>query len=331
VSVIDIHEGKIRLQLQGAFRGLPSVAGCELILGEGEAQNLSAYDLGSGRRLRTYASGIPNQYAWSSAQAVITDTLVMASLRNSNGAIEDICLWDRAAGSLIQTLTGGGNFAVAGDKLFQVRSDGGLVAWGSPAPVTFSPASVTHTGPVQVRLSSPLPSAVIHYTLDGSAPNTQSPSVLSGEEITLSVNAELRAIAVNNDFASSPNASSAVYRFISPTPSPSPPALASSLDAKLDSDQDGKSDIEELMAGTDRFDAYDSLELVDSVSSEDGRILRVSWTSENTRDYLIETSTDLKTWHHEAGPLPGTGGIMSREFTKPSDAASFFARVRVLP
>lgn len=331
ISVINIHEGRVSLQMQGTFGGLPSVAGREIFVVEGEAQNLSAYDLGSGRRLRIHASGRPNQYAWSSAQPVITDTLVISSPPNSTGATGEIFLWDRATGSLVQTLTGGGNFAVAGDKLFQVRSDGGLIAWGSPAPVTFSPAPGTHTGAVQVRLTSPLSSAVIHYSLDGSAPNTQSPSVASGEEITLSVNAELRAIAVNNTFASSPNASVGRYRFITTTPSPPMPTLASVLEVTLDSDGDGQSDVAELLAGTDRFDPKDILQLVHAIPTQDGSILRVSWTSENSRDYLIEISTDLKNWHHEVGPLPGTGDIMSREISKPSFATSFFARVRALP
>lgn len=83
-----------------------------------------------------------------------------------------------------------------------------------PLPIAgqpvISPAGGTFSAPVQVAMTAPTTGSVIHFTLDGSTPDTSSP-VYSGP-ITISANSTLTARAFAQDHQPSPVAR-AEYRF----------------------------------------------------------------------------------------------------------------------
>jgi hypothetical protein len=239
-------------------------------------------------------------------------------------------LFDLHSGVRLQTIAQGGHAAVAGDKLYLMSGNGDLSAWASPAPVTFSPAPSTHPGPAQITLTTTLAGAVIHYTTDGSTPNTTSPSLNSGQSITLTADVELRAIALTHERGTSPNAATGYYHITSPAPPAAAPPLAALLPADQDTDGDGATDVEELLADTRSHDAYDVLQIIDSEVLLHDEEMSITWSSKASCDYVIEISSDLKTWTLATGVLPGTGEAMTSKIVLPPNLSQVFARVRIL-
>jgi hypothetical protein len=57
--------------------------------------------------------------------------------------------------------------------------------------------------------------------------------------------------------------------------------------------------------------------------------LKLRWFGENGKRYLVERSSDLKSWNKVAGDVAGGGDI--KEVTDSTTGATLFYRVRVQP
>ncbi len=92
-----------------------------------------------------------------------------------------------------------------------------------------------------------------------------------------------------------------------------------------DSDNDGLTNLQENIAGTNPFDAtsrFDSL-----ISFPTAGVANASWQGEAGKRYVIETSTDLTTW--TASPATDGAGAPLEANLSTGNAPRFFVRVRV--
>jgi outer membrane protein assembly factor BamB len=327
LSCVDIvtrrvlwHLGQTNYYEPLPFIGLPALSRDHIYIARGP--DISCYEARTGSLVRTFVTGRTAHL--TSSQPMITDNHLIYATSDAT------YLFDLHSGVRLQTIAQGGHAAVAGDKLYLMSGNGDLSAWASPAPVTFSPAPSTHPGPAQITLTTTLAGAVIHYTTDGSTPNTTSPSLNSGQSITLTADVELRAIALTHERGTSPNAATGYYHITSPAPPAAAPPLAALLPADQDTDGDGATDVEELLADTRSHDAYDVLQIIDSEVLLHDEEMSITWSSKASCDYVIEISSDLKTWTLATGVLPGTGEAMTSKIVLPPNLSQVFARVRIL-
>jgi alpha-tubulin suppressor-like RCC1 family protein len=89
------------------------------------------------------------------------------------------------------------------------------------APLSLSPPPGVHSGPQRVIVTTTTPAAIVYYTVDGSTPNENSPSFLSGGRIEVAATSTLRVFATAPDHAPSPMAV-APYEIVGSTPVISP-------------------------------------------------------------------------------------------------------------
>jgi hypothetical protein len=102
-----------------------------------------------------------------------------------------------------------------------------------------------------------------------------------------------------------------------------------SFSAESDADSDGLRDIDEYLAGTDPFDAVDSL-LVQVRPSTTGSILQ--WPTKSGYLYFIDQRADLRTsvaWSAVGEKIVGTGSTTT--LTIPTESEHSFYRVRAYP
>ena len=107
---------------------------------------------------------------------------------------------------------------------------------------------------------------------------------------------------------------------------------AEQLDADADEDGDGLSNYQESLAGTDPWDALDTLE---ARIETDGFGILIRWDAVRGKAYAIETSQDLEHWEAEANlrtqpqpaegmvdPLDSVNGVFQRDPKAPSGEAA---------
>jgi hypothetical protein len=92
-----------------------------------------------------------------------------------------------------------------------------------------------------------------------------------------------------------------------------------------DSDSDGVYDSEELVEGTNPNDPGSWFRIL--AIDYDGTNYSVDVPTVSTRNYQLDTSTDLRVWTPQSGAIVGTGGVMT--FTAPADGPRKFLRVTV--
>ena len=100
-----------------------------------------------------------------------------------------------------------------------------------------------------------------------------------------------------------------------------------------DADHDGVSDAAEAIADTDPLDAADYLKIVSHTYAGGQTQVALVFTTQPTRFYRIQHSTDLVTWLDSglATFAPDAGATTARGFTFTGSARHFFRAVAVLP
>ncbi|MBN2506276.1 MAG: hypothetical protein JXQ71_06240 [Verrucomicrobia bacterium] len=105
-------------------------------------------------------------------------------------------------------------------------------------------------------------------------------------------------------------------------------------DAKLDTDGDGASNLEEYLAGTDPRDKESVLRITDITTNTDGTL--VTWTTVGSHHYLLQNGTNLTSGiDTDVSPLisvpPGGTGTTNYLHTDGTAAPASFYRVREVP
>ena len=100
-----------------------------------------------------------------------------------------------------------------------------------------------------------------------------------------------------------------------------------------DADGDGQSDAAEASADTDPLDAADYLKIVSHTYSGGQTQVALVFTTQPTRRYRIQHSTDLTIWTDSglATFAPDAGATTTKNFTFTGSARHFFRAVAVLP
>ncbi len=330
---IDLDTHATLWSVNGQFTGTPSVAQGVVYAISGDT--VQARSAATGRLLATYPAASGEGLA---GQPVITEDLVVVA------SAQRTYLFARHDRSIIQVLPDGGSVSVADDQIIVASpSSGMLTAYATQPAISFTPAGGTFAEPVSIVLGAREPGARIHYTLDGSAPDFDSPWVSSGASVTMKWTGKVRAIMVHGAAVSRINEISVTMRDLDGDGIPdwwenSRFGGLASTDATIDTDGDGHVDRDEFLAGTDPFDSGDQFTVRETRMIDSGllsldeatRRLSISWDSKPDRYYIVESSGDLISWQAASLPLVGTGGSLShtRELTA---GGRLFLRVRVLP
>ena len=102
-------------------------------------------------------------------------------------------------------------------------------------------------------------------------------------------------------------------------------------DASLDPDQDGMTNLQEYLAGTDPLDRSNLLQITGAEFVGPG--LLISFTTTPGHAYRVESTEDLAAhnWSSVADDVPGTGAIVRVMDSNGGTQPHKFYRVRLLP
>jgi hypothetical protein len=107
-------------------------------------------------------------------------------------------------------------------------------------------------------------------------------------------------------------------------------ALGAEDDPLADTDGDGFSNGDELIAGTDSYNENDYFRVSHQQSQADGSVL-VAWASIQGSLYTVQSTDSLTgTWTNESGyvSLAGTGGVMTFSGSLPTGSRFYRVLVR---
>ncbi|WP_009965545.1 S8 family serine peptidase [Verrucomicrobium spinosum] len=235
-----------------------------------------------------------------------------------------------------QTLPRGGLLVPADNNLILVdTTNPGVTAYGSPPVITLSPATASSGSSIPWKIGTTVPEGLIHFTLDGSTPTSQSPTlanlgVFSSLRTTtvkaVGIHAGLTGPVTTATFTVGDSNSNQLpdwweqqYGSLRATP-------VSVLDPTVDDDGDARNNLTEFLAGTN---PNQSDAVVTPLQANTGGSITLSWPSEQGRFYSVQTSLDLKTWDpvSVATMQPGSGAVMSWQDTTAGDGPRKFYRV----
>lgn len=322
---IDLDNGSVAWSVNGEFTGTPAISGSTVFALSGTTiQARAAHD---GTLLSTFSTG--SAFALT-GQPLVTDDLVIAC------SSAQTFLFGRYDGALVATLPVGGHPAVVDDFLvLSSPATGKVSAWASQPSLTFSPAGGTSAQPIDIVISAADSAARIHYSVDGSPPDFNSPWITAGSTVRMGWSGTLRAITIKGSEVSRIHQASFTLEDSDRDGLPDwwEATKFSSLEdssGSTDSDHDGYSDAEEFVAGTSPRSMAERLGLAAEASPsspEDGLIFR--WPSSADRLYVLEASEDLAAWTPVSPVFAGTGGEMEHPLPL-SEQERKFIRVRVM-
>jgi large repetitive protein len=303
-----------------AFSGSPAVAGGAVFAMQNSV--VKSYNVASGAPLMTYSTGGSNL----TNQPIITNDLVFAASPTQT------YIFDRQGGQLLHTLAGGAPIALAGKTLYTWGAAGTLMTYSAPWAVRFSPNGGSFDQPVDVIVTAADPAAIIHYSLDGTAPEFSKRTIPSASTIRIEATGPLLAVAISADGKVSPVAG--VQFTITDSDADGVPdwweratfGALTATDGRDDVDRDGINTLTEFRVGTNPTNGQSALLSPKFIHSSTQSILR--WPSVSGRAYVIECSDDIKQWTAISNELRGTGAEMS--FSHPSTVSvpKRFYRVR---
>ncbi len=322
---IDLDNGSVAWSVNGEFTGTPAISGSTVFALSGTTiQVRAAHD---GMLLTTFSTG--SAFALT-GQPLVTDDLVIAC------SSAQTFLFGRYDGSLVATLPVGGHPAVVDDFLvLSSPATGKISAWGSQPSLTFSPAGGTSAQPIDIVISAADSDARIHYSVDGSPPDFNSPWITAGSTVRMGWSGTLRAITIKGSEVSRIHQASFTLEDSDRDGLPDwwEATKFSSLEdssGSTDSDHDGYSDAEEFVAGTSPLSLAERLGLgaeASPSSPDDSLIFR--WPSVLDRLYVLEASEDLTAWTPVSPVYAGTGAEMEHPLPL-SEQERKFIRVRVM-
>ena len=295
----DLAAHTIKWTAPGAFIGTPAISnGSVFAL---TTKGVEEHSMSDGRLLGTYSSAFSSSS--SGSQPVVTDDLVIFA------AYDGVRVFNRYSRALTQMIPETGGVIALADNQLIVTTGTGVSAYSPPPEVTLTPAGGTFATAVQVQLTTPVIGGVIRYTTDGSAPVLSSPSIASGDSVTVSQAGKLRAIVVNGSFVSTIHEGNFVIGSAAPSP---PPALAQPMAA-----------ITTTGVGPENGGPK-SFRILQSTQS--GGQMHLTWPSQAGTSYVVECSMDLVHWTVVSPSLEGVTGTMN--FDPSIDGPSCFFRIR---
>jgi subtilisin family serine protease len=273
-----------------------------------DANEIRVYDSRSGTLLDSY----PLPETPTQQPLVCQDSLIVPTASGTHLIrLED--------GEIVQTLPATGHLTAANHQLLITNPATRVVtAYGSGPVLTFSPPGGSYFNPVSVHVGCTIPEAVIHFTTDGTLPTASSPILVPGTPLHFLRSTQLRALAIHGNQQSP--VKTAHYTITDSNNNGIPdwwenqysvlrPGNPTQLNpTSLDFDNDGFSDMQEFILGTNP-NVSDHIEL--TVSRDATGNTTLTWPSQAGRHYTILSGSNLQSadWHPEptATSLPGTG------------------------
>ncbi|ATC64559.1 hypothetical protein CMV30_11675 [Nibricoccus aquaticus] len=328
LAAIDLTAQSIAWRIRGKFIGSPALAH-DAVYALSSDGIVRAHDQATGRLIATY--GTPLTYALPSGHLLVAnDTLVATS------STTETTVYDLRTRQPRQTIGLNGWIALAGRTLYLTR-DAWIYAFDTTPIVSFSPNGGTFSQPVDVTITSTQTSGSTTFTTDGAHPSASSAiGIASGRRIRVSWTGRLSAATYYLGIWSAVH--SAQFTMTDADADNLPDwwettqfGNVNASSGTTDSDRDGISDAQELGAGTDPRSAADYLMPVTSVTRPGDQIwFNLTWPGKADRFYIVETSTDLRTWTI-SGSQAGTGGTNTYTHASPQTTPRLIFRVRVIP
>lgn len=201
VICIDLQQHKSVWQLRGQYLyGTVTIDGdTGYVFGGG---GVTSFDLATGTIGKVYRMKLDyNEEGGGIQQPVVTHDTVIAS------ASESTFVWDKVSGVQRQKLSSSGIVSVAGRRIFVAGggyydSTTHITAYGAAPALEFLPPAGSLNAPTSVTINALDGGKQVHYTIDGSAPTLQSPSIPSGSTVMVAPGTTVRAISVHNSSVS---------------------------------------------------------------------------------------------------------------------------------
>ena len=329
LAAIDLAGQSIAWRIRGKFIGSPALAH-DAVYALSSDGVVRAYDQTTGRLIATY--GTPLTYALPTGHLLVANDIIIAT-----SSITETTVYDLRTRQPRQTIGLNGWIALAGRTLYLTR-DAWIYAFDTTPVVSFSPNGGTFNQPVDVTITSTQTSGSTTFTTDGAHPSANSAiGIASGRRIRVSWTGRLSAATYYLGTWSAVH--SAQFTMADSDGDNLPDWWETTQFGNLtdssgdaDSDFDNITDAQELGAGTDPRSASDYLATTTSFTRNGSQIwFNVTWSGKSDRFYIIETSTDLRTWT-PVGSQPGSGG--SNSYTHMVSALAnpyLLFRVRVVP
>ncbi|TLD71154.1 hypothetical protein FEM03_09600 [Phragmitibacter flavus] len=302
----------------------PMIAGNRVYAAH-NTNEIRAYDTKTGAFAATYPLG----EAPTHQPIIAQDTLVVPTTTGT----QLIRLSDAEP---IQTLPATGHLAAGNNTLLITNPATRVVtAFGTGPLLTFNPPSGTFLNPVSVSIGSSIPTALIHFTTDGSLPTANSPLLNTATPLHFLRSTQLRALAIHGTQQSA--VKTGHYTITDSNGNGIPdwwenqyaglrPGNPTQLNpTNLDFDNDGFSDLQEFILGTNP-NVSDHIQL--TLTRDTVGHTSLTWPTQLGRQYTILSSDTLQSndWQPEptATNLSGTGSPIIWQDPSTSPSLKFY-------
>jgi subtilisin family serine protease len=320
VQIVDDQPVFLWEKSDASFVGTPAVSMGKVYAITSAPDSVRVYAAHTGELLAT----LPLSSAATGQPVLCEDSLIVSGVSKTE-------LFSLTDNTLVQSLAVGGSLTLAdGTLLFTDNIAGTVRAFVQAPDVTFSSAAANSVAPINVTFDSPMPDAVIHFTTDGTTPTVASRSLPSGGSLMLVRSVPLKAVATIG--GETGNVTEASFTITDTDASGLPDWWQQQYLAGLgnsptaDGDHDGRSNLEEFIAGTDPGTS-DRFETSAATDPEHPGQTTLSWASVIGRFYVVEASTDLAVWSPASSMMAGTGNVMT--WSESAAGTHKFYRVKV--